>query len=71
MFNLISTELNINGNMLEILDNYFEYEYKNRTILETAYDSQYKDYRDINENEKQKVLPTNLGNKLYITNWKN
>ena len=52
MFNNISKDLDFNGNVCEISDNYFEYTNKNRKLLEIEYDSQFKDYRDNDEEEK-------------------
>ena len=51
MFNIISKELNANGNdnVCEIIDKYFEYTNEQRKIIEDEYDSNFKDYRDIDE----------------------
>ena len=46
VFFILSKELNINGNICEILDKYFEYTNKQRKILENEYDSEFEDYRD-------------------------
>ena len=48
MFNISSKKLDNNCNIREILDNFFEF----REILENENDSQLKDYRDINQDEK-------------------
>ena len=45
VFNIISKELNVNGNRFDILDKFFEYTNKRRKIIEIEYDSQFEDYR--------------------------
>ena len=54
VFNIISKELNVNGNdnVCEIMDEYFEYTNKQRKIIEDEYDSKFKDYRDIDVEER-------------------
>ena len=47
VLNNIAKELDFNGNKCEILNKYFEYENKQRKIIENENDLQYKDYRDI------------------------
>ena len=39
----MSQELGVDGNICEILDEFFEYTNKHRKRLEDKYDSQYKD----------------------------
>ena len=60
VFNIISKELDVNGNKCEILDRSFQYENKHRKIIEHAYDSQFKDKRDINQDEKSKHVNDKL-----------
>ena len=48
VFNVISKDIDINGNLFGILDNYFEFTNKHRTIIEDECDSQFEDYLDIN-----------------------
>ena len=49
VFDNISKELDINGNICENLDNYFEYTNNYREIIENEYDSLFDDYRDNDE----------------------
>ena len=65
MFNIFSKELNVNGKILEILDKYFEYTNKHKKMIENEYESQIKDYRDIDEKEKTNHINKSL-NKLPI-----
>ena len=67
VFNIISKELNVNGkdNVCEIIDKYFEYTNKQRKILEDEYDSKFKDYRDIDIEERTEHINKEL-NKLPI-----
>ena len=52
VFNIISKELNVNGNECEILEKYFEFINKYEKEYAKEFDSEYDDYRDINEEEK-------------------
>ena len=66
VFNIISKELNIddiNDNVCEIIDKYFEYTNEKRKIIEVGYDSKFKDYRDIDEEERTDHINKEL-NKL-------
>ena len=68
VFNIISKELNIddnNENVCEIIDKYFEYTNEKRKIIENKYDSNFKDYRDIDEEERTEHINKEL-NKLPI-----
>ena len=68
VFNVISKELNVNGNdedVCEIINKYFEYTNKQRKILEDEYDSKFKDYRDIDVEERTERINKEL-NKLPI-----
>ena len=49
VFNKTPKELDLNGNIYEILDKYFEYENKHRKTIENEYDSQFEVFRDINQ----------------------
>ena len=64
-FNIISNELNINGNICESLDNCFEYRNKHRKIIENEYDSQLADYRDNDDYKRTKHINEEL-NKLAL-----
>ena len=67
MFNIISKEINVNGNdnVCEIINKYFEYTNEERKILEDEYDSQFNDYRDNDEEERTEHINKEL-NKLPI-----
>ena len=56
VFEIISEELNVNGNVCEIVDKYFEYTNKHRKIIENEYDAQLKDYRDVDEEDRTKHI---------------
>ena len=56
MFNITSKKLDLNAKLYEILDKYFEYENKDRNIIENEYDSQLENYRDISLVEKSQVV---------------
>ena len=60
VFNILSQELNIQGNICEIIDNCFEITNKIRKTFETENDSQFKDYRDINNEERTKFYNDKL-----------
>ena len=64
VFNIISKELNIdddnNENVCEIIDIYFEYTNEKRKIIEDEYDSNFKDYRDIDEEERTEHINKEL-----------
>ena len=65
MFNIISKQLDTNGNVCEILEKYFEYTNKHRKTIENEYDSQFNDYRDNDEEEEPNILTKNLINYQY------
>ena len=65
VFNFISKKLGVNGNTCEILEKYFEYTNKQRKVIEGEYDSQFKDYRDKDEDERTKHINKEL-NKVPI-----
>ena len=67
VFNIISKELNVNGNdnVCEIINKYFKYTNEQRKILEDEYNSKFKDYRDIDVEEKTEHINKEL-NKLPI-----
>ena len=65
MFNIISKELDINGNACEILEKYFEYTNEQRNIIEGEYDSQFKEYRENDEEERTEHINKEI-NKLPI-----
>ena len=67
VFNIISETLGVNNNdnVCEIIDKYFEYTNAKRNIIEDEYDSHFKDYRDIDEEERTEHINKEL-NKLPI-----
>ena len=52
VFNIISKELNVNGNICETLEKYFKLLNKYEKQYAKEFDSKYDDYRDINQKEK-------------------
>ena len=54
VYNNMSQELSVDGNICEILVKHFEYTNKQRKIKEGEYDSQFNDYRDDDEEERTK-----------------
>ena len=63
--NIISKELDSNGNVCEILEKYFEYTNKQKKTIEDEYDSQFNDYRDNDEEKGTEHINKEL-NKLPI-----
>ena len=61
----MSRELNVNGNICEILETNFEYTNKHKEILEDEYDSRIEDYRDTDQEERTNYINDNLS-KLAI-----
>ena len=56
----MSQELVVDVNICETLDKYFEYTNKHRKTTQDEYDSQYKDYRDIDHEERTKYINKEL-----------
>ena len=56
VFNNISKELNVNGNLCENLEKFFEYTKEHRKIIENEYHSQFDEYRNINGDNKEKYV---------------
>ena len=52
VFNIISKELNVNGNICDLLEKYFEFLNKYEKQNAEEFNSKYDDYRDINQKEK-------------------
>ena len=50
-FNILSKEIDINGNMCEVLDKYFGFANKYEKMYAKEFDPKYDDYRDINQKE--------------------
>ena len=60
VFNIISKELNVNGNICDLLEKYFKFLNKYEKQYGKEFDSRYDDYRDINEKEKEKYVNRKL-----------
>ena len=60
MFNIISKELNVNGNICEILEQFFKFLNKHEKQYSKEFDSKYDDYRDISQKEKEKNVNKKL-----------
>ena len=60
VFNIVSKELNVNGNICEILEKYFEFLNKYEKQYAKEFDSKYNDYRDIDQKEKEKYVNRKL-----------
>ena len=60
VFNIISKELNDNGNVCDILEKYFEFLNKHEKQYAKEFDSKYDDYRDIDQKEKEKYVNKKL-----------
>ena len=56
MFIIISKELNVNGNLYEILEKYFKFLNKDEKQYAKKLYLQYDDYREIDEHEKTDYL---------------
>ena len=60
VFIIISKELNVNGNICEILEKYCEFLNKYEKQYAKEFDSKYADYRDIDQKEKEKYVNRKL-----------
>ena len=60
VFNIISKELNVNGNVCDILVKYFEFLNKLEKEYAKEFDSKYDDFRDIDQKEKDKHVNKKL-----------
>ena len=60
VFNVISKELNINGNICEILEKCLEFSNKIEEQNAKDFDSKYDDYRDIAQKEKENYVSKKL-----------
>ena len=60
VFDIISKELNVNGNICDILEKYFEFLNKHEKQYEKEFDSKYDDYRDIDQKEKEEYVNKKL-----------
>ena len=71
VFNIISKELNVNGNVCDILEKYFEFLNKLEKEYAKKFDSKYDDYRDIDQKGKKNMLTKNLTCYLFIKSCQN
>ena len=55
-FNIISNELNVNGNICEMFEKYFKFLNKHEKQNAKEFDSKHDDYRDIDQNEKTEYM---------------
>ena len=60
MFHIISTELNINGNICDLLEKYFKILSKYEKHYAKEFDSKYNDYRDIDQKETTESINKKL-----------
>ena len=60
VFKIISKELNVNGNISDILEKYFEFLNKYEKQYSKEFDSKYNDYRDSKQKEKEKYVNNKL-----------
>ena len=56
VFKIFSKELNVNGNICDLLEKYFDFLNKNEKQIAKEFDSKNDDYRDIDQNEKGKYV---------------
>ena len=71
VFNNISKDLDVNGNICKTLDKNFEFTINHRKKIEDEYDSQVEDYRDIIQDEKAKYVNDKLSTLELHDNIKN
>ena len=60
VFKIISKELNVNGNICDLLEKYFKFLNKYEKQYVKEFDSKYDDYRDIDQKEKEKYVNRKL-----------
>ena len=60
VFNFISKELNVNGNICDLLEKYFGFLNKYEKQNAKEFDSRYDDYRDIDQKEKTEYIKKKL-----------
>ena len=59
---ILSEELGVKGIIYDIIEEYLRYKKKYYDIYEKEYESQFNDYRDEDEDEKEKYINEKLGN---------
>ena len=60
VFNIVSRGLNVNCNICEILEKYFEFSNEHEKQYAEEFDSKYDDYRDIDQKEKTDYINKTL-----------
>ena len=60
VFNITSKELNVNGNICDLLEKYFEFLKKYEKQFAKEFNLKYDDYRDIDQKEKEKFVNRKL-----------
>ena len=60
MFDFISKELGVNGDICNILETYYNYVKVYEEVDENEFDSKYEHYRDINQKDRAKKLNSKL-----------
>ena len=60
IFKTISEEFNVNGNICDIINVYIKYVNKIKKDIEEEYNSQFEDYRDIDQDEKEIYINNKL-----------
>ena len=60
VFNIISKKINVNGNVCDILEKYFEFLNKYEKQYTKEFDSNYDDHREIDQEEKEKYANKKL-----------
>ena len=62
VFNVISKELNFNGNMYDLLEKFFKFQNKYEKQYAKEIDSKYEDFTDIDKKEKTDFIIKKLNN---------
>ena len=58
---ILSRELKVEGNVYDIIEAYMKYKNDHLKILKEEYESKFKDYRDMDEEEMEKYINRKLG----------
>ena len=58
---ILSKELGVKGNLYDIIEEYLRYKKKYYDIYNIEYENQFKNYRDEDEDEKEKYIDEKLG----------
>ena len=56
---ILSEELNVKGNVYDIIEAYMNYKNKHLKFIKEDYESKFNDYRNLDEEEKEKYLIKN------------